>query len=96
MTSKDTWIYFAQKKANWLTDTFIVSPLTALYARQNDKYRADLAAKAKSAPVPIKSSAPAPSPEKTLRSLAQDVSNHYHSASPAKPKFYHGGKAVVR
>ena len=50
----DTWKDFS-KKANWFTDTFVVSPLTSLYAKQNEAYKAQLAkqnAQAQAAPKP--------------------------------------------
>ena len=55
-----TWKDFA-KKANWFTDTFVVSPLTSLYAKQNEAYKAQLAKQNAQAPAAPKPPAPKPS-----------------------------------
>ena len=96
-----TWKDFA-KKANWFTDTFVVSPLTSLYAKQNEAYKAEQAANAvkpKPAPAPKPKPAPAPAPagrHDALVRLAQGVSNSYQRGSLGRSKFYHGGNAVAR
>ena len=97
-----TWKDFAQKKANWLTDTLVVSPLTSLYRKQNEAYKAEQAANAvkpKPAPAPKPKPAPAPAPagrHDALVRLAQGVSNSYQRGSLGRSKFYHGGNAVAR
>lgn len=96
-----TWKDFA-KKANWFTDTFVVSPLTSLYAKQNEAYKAQLAKQNAQAPAAPKPPAPKPSPtpppgrHDALVRLAQGVSNSYGRGSLGRSKFYHGGKAVAR
>ena len=93
-----TWKDFAQKKANWLTDTFIVSPLTSIYAKQNEAYKAQQAQMA-AAPKPPAQKVPPPHPagrHDALVRLAQGVSNSYNRGSLGRSKFYHGGKAVAR
>lgn len=85
------WAYFAEKKANWLTDTFIVSPLTALYKKQNAEFKEEQAAKNKPA-----QSAMNAGRRDALIGLAQSVSDSYRPGSLARPKTYHGGRAVAR
>lgn len=95
----------SEKKANWLTDTFIVSPFTALYRRQNESYKAEQAARAEQArakaqattvaqPAPTKKTAP----DRTdaLTQIAQGVSNSYQQGSLARPKFMSQGKVIAR
>lgn len=93
----------SEKKANWLTDTFIVSPLTALYRRQNEAYKAEQAARAakaksqSSAVNPktiVKKNAPGRTDE--LTQIAQGVSNSYQHGSLARPKFMSQGKVIAR
>lgn len=97
-----TWKDFATKSANWLTDSLIVSPLTSLYRKQNEAYKAEQAANAvkpNPAPAPKPNPAPAPAPacrHDALVRLAQGVSNSYGRGSLGRSKYYHGGKAVAR
>lgn len=93
----------SEKKANWLTDTFIVSPITALYSRQNEAYKAEQAARAakaksqSSAVKPntiVKKNAPGRTDE--LTQIAQGVSNSYQHGSLARPKFMSQGKVIAR
>ena len=91
-----TWKDFA-KKANWFTDTFVVSPLTSLYAKQNEAYKAQLAKQNAQAPAaPKPSPTPPPGRHDALVRLAQGVSNSYGRGSLGRSKFYHGGKAVAK
>ena len=92
-----------EKKANWLTDAFIVSPITALYRRQNEAYKAEQAARAakaksqSSAVKPntiVKKNAPGRTDE--LTQIAQGVSNSYQHGSLARPKFMSQGKVIAR
>ena len=112
---KPTWHYFlkvasgkhteSEKKANWLTDTFIVSPLTSLYRRQNKAYKAEQAAmagqeraKAKATTVshPYTTKKTAPDRTDALMQIAQGVSNSYQQGSLARPKFMSQGKVIAR
>lgn len=93
-----------EKKANWLTDTFIVSPFTALYRRQNEAYKAEQAARAEQARAKAQATTVAqPAPTKTapdrtdaLTQIAQGVSDTARPGSIAKHKFYSGGQVVAR
>lgn len=94
-----------EKKANWLTDTFIVSPLTSLYRRQNETYKTEQAARseqtrAKSQATTVAQSAPtkktAPDRTDALTQIAQGVSNSYQQGSLARPKFMSQGKVIAR
>ena len=95
----------SKKKVNWLTDTFIVSPLTAMYRRQNKAYKAEQAAMAEherakaqattvSHPNPTKKTAP--DRTDTLTQIAQGVSNSYQQGSLVSPKFMSQGKVIAR
>lgn len=97
-----TWKYFATKRANWLTDNLIVSPLTSLYRKQNEAFKEQLAKQnaqvqaAPKTPAPKPSQTPPPGRHDALVRLAQGVSNSYGRGSLGRPKFYHGGKVVSR
>lgn len=95
----------SEKKANWMTDTFVVSPLSALYRRQNEVYKAEQAARseqarAKSQATTVAQSAPtkktAPDRTDALTQIAQGVSNSYQQGSLARPKFMSQGKVIAR
>lgn len=95
----------SEKKANWLTDTFIVSPLTSLYRRQNETYKVEQDARseqtrAKSQAKTVAQSAPtkktAPDRTDALTQIAQSVSNSYQQVSLARPKFMSQGKVIAR
>ena len=92
------WKDFARKKANWVTDTFVVSPLTSLYRRQNEAYKARQSANAmKPKPAPAPKPSPAPSGRHdALVRLAQGVSDSYQRGSPGRPRFFSGGNVVAR
>lgn len=95
----NTWRDFAEKKANWLTDALIVSPLTALYRKQNAAYKAEQASSKDQAAARNTARQPgaaAAGRKDALVGLAQSVSNSYRSGSLARPKTYNGGRAVAR
>lgn len=96
------------KQANWLTDLLITDPLTKAYARQNEKWKAEQAAKAKAEaakpkpPAPAKTQQPPPRVQLSngrydaLAQLAQGVSSSYRAGSTARPQFISGGKVIAR
>lgn len=93
----------SEKKANWLTDTFIVSPFTALYRRQNDAYKAEQAAisaraKAQASAVNPKPIVQKTAPDRTdeLTQIAQGVSDTSKPYSIARHKLYSNGQLVAR
>lgn len=98
----NTWKDFATKRANWITDSLVVSPLASLYRKQNEEYKERLAkqnAQVKDAPktpVPKPYQTPTPGRHDALVRLAQGASNSYNRGSLGRSKFYHGGKPVAR